>query len=52
MVGSALAAFQAIHKRETTSTMVWHPTPEEHIEIIEIIEGYSQEIKEFFTKFN
>ena len=44
MVGSALAAFQTIHKRETT--------PEEHIEIIEIIEGYSQEIKEFFTKFN
>lgn len=44
MVGSALSAFQVTHKRE--------PTPEEHIEIIEIVEDYSKNIKEFFFRFN
>ena len=44
MVGSALSAFQIIQKRE--------PTPEEHIEIVELVEGYSKEIQEFFYKFN
>jgi hypothetical protein len=44
MVGSALSAFQIVHKRE--------PTAEEHMEIIELVENYSGEIKEFFAKFN
>ncbi|MBI5859841.1 MAG: hypothetical protein HZB73_03930 [Nitrosarchaeum sp.] len=44
MVGSALSAFQIVHKRE--------PTEEEHMEIIELVESYSKEIKEFFAKFN
>ena len=44
MVGSALSVFQIVHKRE--------PTAEEHLEIIELVESYSKEIKEFFNKFN
>ena len=44
MVGSALSAFQIVHKRE--------PTPEEHLEIIELVESRAKEIKEFFAKFN
>lgn len=44
MVGSALSAFQIVHKRE--------PTADEHLEIIELVEGHSKEIKEFFAKFN
>ena len=44
MVGSALSAFQIVHKRE--------PTAEEHMEIIELVESFSKEIKEFFAKFN
>ena len=44
MVGSALSAFQIVHKRE--------PTGDEHIEIIELVENHSKEIKEFFAKFN
>ena len=44
MVGSALSAFQVFHKRE--------PTPQEHMEIVEIIENYSKAITEFFSQFN
>ena len=44
MVGSALSAFQVYHKRE--------PSAEEHMEIVEIVEKYSEEIVIFFTKFN
>ena len=44
MVGSALSAFQIVHKRE--------PTADEHMEIIELVENHSKEIKEFFAKFN
>ncbi len=44
MVGSALSAFQIVHKRE--------PTGEEHLEIIELVESYSTEILDFFAKFN
>jgi hypothetical protein len=44
MVGSALSAFQIVHKRE--------PTAKEHMEIIELVESYSRDIKEFFAKFN
>lgn len=44
MVGSALSAFQVVHKRE--------PTPDEHMEIVELVENYSKEIQEFFEKFN
>ncbi len=44
MVGSALSAFQIVHKRE--------PTGEEHLEIIELVESYSKEILGFFAKFN
>ena len=44
MVGSALSAFQIVHKRE--------PTPEEHMEIVELVESYSKGIQEFFAKFN
>ena len=42
MVGSALSAFQVFHKRE--------PTAEEHMEIVDIVENYSKEIREFFSK--
>lgn len=44
MVGSALSAFQVVHQRE--------PNAEEHLEIIELVESHSKEIKEFFSKFN
>ncbi|QUC65378.1 hypothetical protein NsoK4_03805 [Nitrosopumilus sp. K4] len=44
MVGSALSAFQVVHQRE--------PTADEHLEIIELVEKYSKDIKEFFAKFN
>lgn len=44
MVGSALSAFQIVHKRE--------PTSEEHMEIVELVEGYSKDIQDFFAKFN
>ena len=44
MVGSALSAFQVYHKRE--------PSAEEHMEIVGIVEKYSDEIAAFFTKFN
>ena len=44
MVGSALSAFQVVHKRE--------PTPEEHMEIIGLVESFSKDIQEFFAKFN
>jgi len=44
MVGSALSAFQVVHQRE--------PTADEHLEIIELVESHSKEIKEFFAKFN
>jgi hypothetical protein len=44
MVGSALSAFQVFHKRE--------PTADEHMEIVDLVEGYSKQIQEFFLKFN
>ncbi len=44
MVGSALSAFQVFHKRE--------PSQEEHMEIVDIVENYAKEIREFFAKFN
>ena len=44
MVGSALSAFQVFHKRE--------PTAQEHMEIVEIIERYSEAITEFFSQCN
>lgn len=44
MVGSALSAFQVFHHRE--------PTPDEHMEIVELVENYNKEIQEFFAKFN
>jgi len=44
MVGSALSAFQVFHKRE--------PTAQEHMEIVEIIENYSEAITGFFSQFN
>ena len=44
MVGSALSAFQVYHKRE--------PTPEEHMEIVEIVESHTEQIISFFSKFN
>ena len=44
MVGSALSAFQIVHQRE--------PTANEHLEIIELVESYSKDIKEFFARFN
>ena len=44
MVGSALSAFQVFHKRE--------PTAQEHMEIVEIVENYSEAITEFFSQFN
>jgi len=44
IVGSALSAFQIFHKRE--------PSPEEHMEMVELVENYAKEIKDFFSKFN
>lgn len=44
MVGSALSAFQIFHKRE--------PSQEEHIEIVSIVEQYSEQISKFFAQFN
>ena len=44
MIGSALSAFQIFHKRE--------PTPDEHLEIVEVVEEFNDEIMEFFSKFN
>lgn len=44
MVGSALSAFQIFHKRE--------PTADEHMEIVGLVEAYSEDIKGFFSKFN
>ncbi len=44
MVGSALSGFQMKYQRD--------PTPEEHMEIVNLIEAYSTEIREFFAKFN
>ena len=44
MVGSALSAFQVFHKRE--------PTAQEHMEIVEIIENYSEAITGFFSQFS
>jgi hypothetical protein len=44
MVGSALSAFQLFHKRE--------PTPDEHMEIVSLVEKYRKEIQEFFAQFN
>ena len=44
MVGSALSAFQLFHKRE--------PTPDEHMEIIEIVDNHTNEIIDIFSKFN
>ena len=44
MVGSALSAFQVFHKRE--------PTPDEHLEIIALVEKYNKEIQDFFSQFN
>ena len=44
MIGSALSAFQIFHKRE--------PTPDEHLEIVEVVEKFNDEIMEFFSKFN
>ncbi|MDX1533934.1 MAG: hypothetical protein R3230_07005 [Nitrosopumilaceae archaeon] len=44
MVGSALSAFQVFHQRE--------PTQEEHIEIVGIVEQYSESIRDFFAQFN
>ncbi len=44
MVGSALSAFQVYHKRE--------PSPDEHMEIVNIGESHTDEIIDFFSKFN
>ena len=44
MVGSALSAFQVFHKRQ--------PTPDEHMEIVALVENYKDEIRDFFSKFN
>lgn len=44
MVGSALGAFQSFHRRG--------PTPEEHVEIVEIVESRAGPIREFFARFN
>lgn len=44
MVGSALSAFQIVHKRE--------PTADEHLEIVSLVEENSEDIKGFFSKFN
>ena len=44
MIGSALSAFHSFHKRE--------PTANEHAEIVDIIEVYAEQIRDFFAKFN
>ena len=44
MVGSALSAFQVVHKRE--------PSSEEHMEIVNLVEQYNEDIQNFFSKFN
>jgi len=44
MVGSALSAFQVVHKRE--------PSSDEHMEIVNLVEQYSKDIQNFFSKFN
>ena len=44
MIGSALSAFQIFHKRE--------PTPDEHLEIVQVVEKFDDEIMEIFSKFN
>ena len=44
MVGSALSAFQVVHRRE--------PSPTEHMEIVELVENYAKDIQDFFSKFN
>jgi hypothetical protein len=44
MVGSALSAFQVYHRRV--------PTPDEHMEIVSLVENFTEEIREFFAKFN
>ena len=44
MVGSALCAFQVMHKRDAT--------PDEHMRIVDMIEAHSGEIREFFARFN
>ena len=44
MVGSALSAFQYRFKRE--------PTPEEHLEIVSLVEAHASRIKSFFAQFN
>jgi len=44
IIGSALSAFQVVHRRE--------PTPEEHMEIVGLVENKAQEIKELFSQFN
>ena len=44
MVGSALSAFQVYHHRE--------PSADEHMEIVDLVENYSKQIEEFFSKFN
>ena len=44
MVGSALSAFQVYHHRE--------PSADEHMEIVDLVENYSKQIEDFFSKFN
>ena len=44
LIGSALSAFHSFHKRE--------PTANEHAEIVDIIEVYAEQIRDFFAKFN
>lgn len=44
MVGSALSAFQVYHHRE--------PSADEHMEIVDLVENYSEQIEAFFSKFN
>ena len=44
MVGSALSAFQVYHHRE--------PSADEHMEIVDLVENYSKQIEELFSKFN
>ncbi len=44
MVGSALSAFQVFHKRE--------PAQKEHAEIVDIVEQYAGQIRDYFGQFN
>ena len=44
MVGSALSAFQIVHKRE--------PTAGEHMEIVGLVEQHAGDIQAFFARFN